>query len=241
MKGVILAGGLGSRLHPLTKITNKHLLPIYDKPMVYYSVETLVDAGIEDIIIVCGGNHAGEFLRLLGNGNQFGLKKLNYTYQEKEGGIAEALYLTREFVGNDRIVVLLGDNIFEKSVKQYVNEFQDQERGARIILTEVENPTEYGTAKLSGDKIEEIIEKPETPPSNLIVTGLYMYDSSVFEVIETLSPSSRGELEITDVNNTYLGKGILEYSILEGWWADAGSSIEAYYQAIKKVREKIYK
>jgi len=238
MKGVVLAGGLGTRLHPLTKITNKHLLPVYDEPMIYYPIKALVEAGIEDIMIVCGGNHAGEFLRLLGNGREFGLKHLNYTYQEKEGGIAEALGLCEHFVDGDKVVVFLGDNIIGESLVDAVREFEKQDSGARILLKEVEDPRDYGVARFDEEgNIVEIIEKPEEPPSNYAVVGIYMYDSEVFDIIKTLKPSARGELEITDVNNAYLRKGKLKYSILQGFWADAGASIEAYYQTIKVVRE----
>jgi len=238
MKGVVLAGGLGTRLHPLTKITNKHLLPVYDEPMIYYPIKALVEAGIEDIMIVCGGNHAGEFLRLLGNGKEFGLKHLNYTYQEKEGGIAEALGLCEHFVDGDKVVVFLGDNIIGESLVDAVREFEKQDSGARILLKEVEDPRDYGVARFDEKgNIIEIIEKPEEPPSNYAVVGIYMYDSEVFDIIKTLEPSARGELEITDVNNAYLRKGKLKYSILQGFWADAGASIEAYYQTIRVVRE----
>ena len=175
MKGVILAGGTGSRLFPLTKVTNKHLLPVYDRPMIYYPIEALVNAGIRDIMIVTGGESAGEFLRLLGNGREFGLKHLNYTYQEKPGGIAQALALTQDFVGSDRFVVILGDNIIQKSIRPAVAEFERQARGARILLAEVENPQSYGVARLDGDRIVEIIEKPEDPPSNWAVIGIYLY------------------------------------------------------------------
>ena len=238
MKGVVLAGGLGTRLHPLTKITNKHLLPVYDEPMIYYPIKALVEAGIEDIMIVCGGNHAGEFLRLLGNGREFGLKHLNYTYQEKEGGIAEALGLCEHFVDGDKVVVFLGDNIIGESLVDAVREFEKQDSGARILLKEVEDPRDYGVARFDEEgNIVEIIEKPKDPPSNYAVVGIYMYDSEVFDIIKTLKPSARGELEITDVNNAYLRRGKLKYSILKGFWADAGASIEAYYQTIRVVRE----
>lgn len=238
MKGIVLAGGLGSRLNPLTKITNKHLLPVYDEPMIYYPIKSLLDAGITDIIIVCGGNHAGEFLRLLGNGAEFGLKHLNYTYQQNEGGIAEALGLCEHFVEDDKMVVFLGDNIIGQSLKGFVEEFEKQEGGARILLKEVPDPSDYGVVKFGANgEIVEIIEKPSRPPSNFAVVGIYMYDPWVFDIIKTLKPSPRGELEITDVNNLYLKAGKLKYSILDGFWADAGASIEAYYQTISIVRE----
>ncbi len=223
LKGVILAGGLGSRLSPLTKITNKHLLPIYCKPMIYYPIETLVDAGITDILIVTGGAHAGEFLRLLGNGARFGLNHINYTYQEGEGGIAEALKLARHFADNDKIVVMLGDNLIEKSIKYQVDEFRRQTSGARILLKKVGDPHRFGVVGFKGKKISSIVEKPRKPKSDYAVTGIYMYDSQVFNIIETLKPSRRGELEITDVNNAYLKMGELEYSVLDGWWTDAGT------------------
>ncbi len=223
LKGIILAGGLGKRLYPLTKITNKHLLPVYGKPMIYYPIQTLVDAGIKDILIVTGGMHAGEFLRLLGNGKEFGLKHINYTYQEGEGGIAEALKLAEHFADNDRIAVILGDNIIEKSIKKAVDDFCKQPCGARILLKEVEDPQRFGVAELKGEKILGIEEKPKRPKSSYAVTGIYMYDNEVFKIIKTLKPSGRGELEITDVNNAYIKKGNLSYSILDGWWTDAGT------------------
>ena len=223
MKGIILAGGLGTRLYPLTKITNKHLLPVYDKPMIYYPLTTLVDAGITEIMIVTGGDHAGNFLRLLGNGYEFGLKGINYAYQEKEGGIAEALGLAEHFADGDKIVVILGDNIIEKSIKDQVQEFAGQSSGGRVLLKEVDNPERFGVVEFDEDKIVGIEEKPKKPKSNSIVTGIYMYDAQVFDFIKTLDPSDRGELEITDVNNMYLKKGELEYSNLDGWWTDAGT------------------
>ncbi len=227
MKGVILAGGLGTRLRPLTKITNKHLLPIYDKPMIYYPIEAMVNAGIHDILIVCGGNHAGEFLRLLGNGKEFGLPHLNYTYQEGEGGIADALSLTRYFVGDDKVAVMLGDNIIEKNFRQAVDDFEKQEKGAKILLKEVPNPKPYGVAEVKDGQVLGIEEKPANPKSNLAVIGIYMYDSNVFKIVEKLEPSARGELEITDVNNAYIQRGEMTYSILDGWWGDAGESFES--------------
>jgi len=230
MKGVILAGGLGTRLHPLTKITNKHLLPIYDRPMIYYPIETLVRAGINDILIVTGGNHAGDFLKLLGNGKDFGLRHLNYTYQEGEGGIADALSLTEYFADGQPIVVILGDNIFQSDITKAVRNFRHQGEGAKILLKEVDDPQRFGVAELEGDKIVRIVEKPKIPKSNLIVTGIYMYDSRVFDFIRTLVPSQRGELEITDVNNAYIKTGQMTYEILEGWWTDAGT-FESLYRA----------
>ena len=223
IKGVILAGGLGTRLYPLTKITNKHLLPVYGKPMIYYPIQTLVDAGIKDILIVTGGVHAGEFLRLLGDGAEFGLNHINYTYQEGEGGIAEALRLARHFADKDRIIVILGDNIIEKNIKGAVEEFKKQQRGARILLKKVEDPGRFGVAEFKGKKIVSIEEKPKKPKSDYAVTGIYMYDERVFDIIKTLKPSRRGELEITDVNNAYIKRGELEYSMLDGWWTDSGT------------------
>jgi glucose-1-phosphate thymidylyltransferase len=223
MKGVILAGGLGTRMQPLTRITNKHLLPIYNKPMIYYPVETLVDAGITDILIVTGGRHAGEFLRLLGNGAEFGLKHINYTYQEGEGGIAQALGLAEHFAAGEKIVVMLGDNIVEKPIKKYVDEFRVQPPGGRILLKKVEDPERFGVASFRGKRIVSIDEKPKRPKSDYAVTGIYMYDERVFDIIKALKPSRRGELEITDVNNAYLKRGELEYSILDGWWTDCGT------------------
>ena len=223
MKGIILAGGLGKRLHLLTKITNKHLLPIYSKPMIYYPIQTLVDAGIEDILIVTGGRHAGEFLRLLGNGAEFGLKHINYTYQEGEGGIADALGLAKHFADGDKIVVILGDNIIEKDIRRPVEEFKKQPKGAKIILKKVADPERFGVVEFKGKRIASIAEKPKRPKSDYAVIGIYMYDHQVFDIIKTLVPSKRGELEITDVNNAYLKKGELTYNILSGWWTDSGT------------------
>lgn len=230
MKGVILAGGLGTRLHPLTKITNKHLLPIYDRPMIYYPIEKLVRAGITDILIVTGGNHAGDFLKLLGNGKDFGLRHLNYTYQEGEGGIADALSLTEYFAEGQPIIVILGDNIFQGDITKGVRNFRHQGEGAKVLLKEVEDPQRFGVAELEGDKIVRIVEKPQIPKSNLIVTGVYMYDNRVFDFIKSLVPSERGELEITDVNNAFIKSGQMTYEILDGWWTDAGT-FESLYRA----------
>ena len=223
MKGIILAGGLGTRLYPLTKVINKHLLPVYDKPMIYYPVETLITAGIRDILIVTGGNHAGEFLRLIGNGKEFGLQHVNYTYQEGEGGIAEALGLARHFCEDEKMVVILGDNIIEKNIIRAVEEFEQQPRGARILLKEVPDPERFGVAELDGDRVKRIVEKPRKPKSNLAVVGIYFYDSQVFSFIDQLEPSGRGELEVTDVNNMYMKRGELRYGMLDGWWTDAGT------------------
>lgn len=230
MKGVILAGGLGTRLHPLTKITNKHLLPIYDQPMIYYPLRTLVEAGINDILLVTGGNNAGDFLKLLGNGKEFGLKHLNYTYQEGEGGIAEALGLAEYFSEGDSVIVILGDNIIEKSIKIAVENFKQQGDGAKILLKEVEDPQRFGVAELDGEKVVNIVEKPKQPKSNLIVIGVYMYDSEVFNIIKTLKPSERAELEITDVNNRYIQDNKMTFEVLDGWWTDAGT-FESLYRA----------
>lgn len=223
MKGVVLAGGLGTRLLPLTRVTNKHLLPVYNKPMIFYPIQTLVDAGIKDIMIVTGGNNAGDFLRLLGNGEDFGLHQLHYTYQKTEGGIAHALALAEPFVGKDKVVVILGDNFTQSSIKKAVDDFEKQDCGAKIFLKEVSNPQEFGVAVVENGKVKEIIEKPKVPPTNYAVIGIYMYDSDVFNICKTLKPSERGELEITDVNNEYIRRGTMTYEFLEGWWADCGS------------------
>jgi glucose-1-phosphate thymidylyltransferase len=223
MKGIILAGGLGSRLRPLTKVTNKHLLPVFDKPMIYYPLETLVDAGITDIMIVTGGNNAGEFLRLLGNGKEFGLQQINYAYQEGEGGIAEALSYAEYFADDDLICVALGDNLVEKSIRPYVERFIQIGKGAKILLKEVEDPQRFGVAELDGKRVIRIEEKPAVPKSRYAVTGIYMYDYDVFDIVRTLKPSGRGELEITDVNNAYIERGLMTYDILDGWWTDAGT------------------
>ncbi len=223
MKGVILAGGLGTRLFPLTKVTNKHLLPVYDKPMIYYPIQTLINAGIDDILIVTGGNSAGDFLKLLGNGKEFGLRHINYTYQEGEGGIAEALRLAEFFAAGDKVCVVLGDNIIEKNIRKAVEAFQTQKGGAKILLKEVPDPQRFGVAALEGDRIVSVEEKPKEPKSNYAVIGIYLYDGAVFDIIKTLRPSGRGELEITDVNNRYIKEGLMTWDLLEGWWTDAGT------------------
>jgi glucose-1-phosphate thymidylyltransferase len=223
MKGVILAGGLGTRLYPLTKVTNKHLLPVFDKPMIYYPIQTLINAGIDDILIVTGGNHAGDFLKLLGNGKEFGLKHMNYTYQEGEGGIAEALSLAEFFAAGEKICVVLGDNLIEKNIRKAVQAFQIQGEGAKILLKEVPDPRRFGVPDLKGDQVISIEEKPENPKSKYAVVGIYLYDARVFDMIKDLKPSQRGELEITDVNNRYIEKGMMTWDILEGWWTDAGT------------------
>ena len=223
MKGVVLAGGLGSRLYPLTKVTNKHLLPVYREPMIYYPIKILLNAGIRDILIVTGGNNAGDFLRLLGNGTEFGLRHLNYTYQEGEGGIAAALSLAEFFADNGKIVVVLGDNIIEGNIARAVAAFAQQEQGARILLKEVPDPQRFGVPVFAGNTIVRIDEKPTNPASSYAVTGIYMYDRRVFDFIKSLQPSARGELEITDVNNFYIREGTLQWDLLEGWWTDAGT------------------
>ncbi len=232
MKGVILAGGLGTRLYPLTKVTNKHLLPVYNKPMIYYPIQCLINAGITDIQIVTGGNSAGHFLQLLGNGSEFGLQDLSYTYQQGEGGIADALKLAEHFVEGDKVVVVLGDNIIQGNIKRAAGDFFTQPSGAKLILKEVPDPERFGVASVDGDKITRIVEKPEKPESNLAVTGIYFYDGEVFEIAKTLKPSNRGELEITDVNNHYLERGDLTWETLHGWWTDAGT-VESLYRATK--------
>jgi glucose-1-phosphate thymidylyltransferase len=223
MKGVILAGGLGTRLHPLTRVTNKHLLPVFDKPMIFYPIQTLVNAGITDILLVSGGQDAGDFLRLLGNGKDFGLKHINYTYQEGEGGIADALRLAEHFADKQKICVVLGDNLIETNILAARGRFENQERGAHIILKEVPDPERFGVPVFDSDRIVRIEEKPQAPKSRFAVIGIYMYDETVFDRIRNLKPSGRGEFEITDVNNQYLEEGTLTYSILEGWWTDAGT------------------
>lgn len=223
MKGVVLAGGTGSRLFPLTKITNKHLLPIYDKPMIYYPIQTLVDAGIDDILIVTGGRNAGDFLRLLANGKQFGNIHLDYTYQEGEGGIAEALGLAHHFGAGHRLCVILGDNIIESSIRTAVDDFRRQPAGAKILLKEVPDAERFGVAEIEGGRIVGIEEKPKTPKSNLAVTGIYLYDETIFDKVQKLKRSERGELEITDVNNAYIAEGTMSFGHLDGWWTDAGT------------------
>lgn len=231
MKGVVLAGGLGTRLRPLTSITNKHLLPVYDQPMIFYPLQKLAEAGIKEIMLVTGGNSAGDFLRLLGDGSKFGLNTLNYAYQVNEGGIAEAIGLTRTFVGKDKFVVILGDNILEDSLAEKVAAFENQKEGARILLKRVDNPSDYGVAELEGTRVISIEEKPEKPRSSYAVIGVYMFDNFAFEIIDSLEPSARGELEVTDINNAYLKENKLHADIIDGWWADSGCSIEGLLQA----------
>ena len=236
MKGVILAGGLGTRLDPLTRITNKHLLPVYDRPMIYYPIEALVNAGITDILIVTGGPSAGDFLRLLGNGKEFGLKHINYTYQEGEGGIAEALHLAEHFADGQKLCVMLGDNIIEGNIIRDAEAFSRQPQGARILLKDVPDAQRFGVAEIAGDRIVGIEEKPARPRSNYAVTGIYMYDASVFEKIKLLRPSDRNELEITDVNNLFIQEGAMTWGLLEGWWTDAGT-IDSLLRATNLVAE----
>ncbi|MCO6512357.1 MAG: NTP transferase domain-containing protein [Aridibacter famidurans] len=236
MKGVVLAGGLGSRLHPLTKVTNKHLLPVYDRPMIYYPIQTLINAGIDDIMIVTGGNSAGDFLKLLGNGKDFGLKHLDYTYQEGEGGIADALSLVEHFADEGPVCVVLGDNIIEGNIRQAADDYRAQGGGAKILLKEVPDPQRFGVPELDGDRVLRIEEKPQAPKSDYAVIGVYFYDSTVFEVISGLEPSARGELEITDVNNHYIDEGTMTWNELDGWWTDAGT-FESLLRATNLVAE----
>jgi glucose-1-phosphate thymidylyltransferase len=237
MKGIVLAGGTGSRLHPLTRVTNKHLLPIYNKPMIYYPLQTLVDAGINDILIVTGGSSAGDFLRLLRNGKDFGLQQLNFAYQEGERGIADALRLAEYFARGEKICVILGDNIIEDCILPAKQKFEKQERGAKVLLKEVSDPGRFGVPVFEQDRIIRIEEKPKSPASSYAVTGVYFYDSTVFERIRTLQPSGRQEYEITDVNNSYIQQNQLTHEIMEGWWTDAGT-FESLWRANNLVREK---
>ncbi|OGY49244.1 MAG: spore coat protein [Candidatus Buchananbacteria bacterium RIFCSPHIGHO2_02_FULL_39_17] len=237
MKGIILAGGTGSRLDPLTRVTNKHLLPIYDRPMIYYPIQTLVKAGITDIMIVSGKGHAGQFLELLQSGKELGAK-FSYGVQEEAGGIAQALAVCQDFADNDKIVVMLGDNILQNDISNAVKDFEKQDKGSKIFLKEVENPKSFGVAQIAGDKIIEIEEKPKNPKTNLAVIGVYLYDSQVWQVIKTLKPSGRGELEITDVNNFYVKKGEMTFEILRGWWGDGGESFDSLLAAGNLVAKK---
>jgi len=223
LKGIVLAGGLGTRLRPLTIVTNKHLLPVHNQPMIYYPIQTLVNAGIRDIMIVTGGNSAGDFLKLLGNGRTFGLQHLNYTYQEGEGGIAEALSLAEHFAAGEPVCVILGDNIIERNICQAVRAYRHQGGGAKILLKHVPDPQRFGVPKLEGRRVVRIEEKPITPPSEYAVVGIYMYDTEVFDIVRTLKPSARGELEITDVNNAYIERDEISWDELQGWWTDAGT------------------
>lgn len=242
MKGVILAGGTGSRLFPLTKVTNKHLLPVYDKPMIYYPLECMAKAGIEEVMLVTGGNNAGEFVRLLGNGHEFGLKHLTYTYQDGAGGIAQALGLCERYVDGEPIMLILGDNVLEYSITDAADNFRQQldqhdNRGAKILLAGVENPRAYGVAELRDGKVVGIEEKPQNPKSNKAVIGIYFYDGHVFDIVKTLRPSQRGELEITDVNNAYIEQGLMTADEVKGWWGDCGENLDFYHKACCKIAE----
>ncbi|MCC7351790.1 MAG: NTP transferase domain-containing protein [Phycisphaerales bacterium] len=237
MKGVILAGGTGSRLFPLTKVTNKHLLPVYDKPMIYYPLECMAKAGIEEVLLVTGGNNSGDFIRLLGNGHEFGFKNLNYTYQDGAGGIAQALGLAERFADGDSICLILGDNILEYSIRENVRRFRHQGQGAKILLAKVENPKAYGVAEMDGERVVRIVEKPKEPKSNMAVIGIYFYDSKVFEIVKTLKPSARNELEITDVNNAYIDRGEMTADTVNGFWADAGENIDFYLKACNAIAQ----
>ena len=242
IKGVVLAGGLGSRLYPLTSITNKHLLPVWDKPMVYYPIKTLVDAVIRDVMIVTGGNNAGDFLRLLGNGKELGLKHIEYAYQKGEGGIADALRLTEDFIDGNKSVIVLGDNIIEKSIKKFVDRFKQQDSGGRILIKKVPDPERFGVVEFNKKKnrIIKIAEKPKKPKTHYAVTGIYMYDGRVFDIVKSLKPSARGELEITDVNNAYIKHGQMEYDVLSGFWTDSGT-FESLLRASNLVARKSLK
>lgn len=246
MKGIITAGGTGSRLYPLTKVTNKHLLPVYDRPMIYYPIQTLLTAGIEDILIICGKGHAGDFLELLSDGSAFfddvrkidgpdafeGRRlRLSYIVQEQAGGIAQAISLAQDFSDNEQIVVILGDNIIEDDISPGAEAFKRQKMGAKIYLKEVTHPERSGIAEIECDRVVRILEKPMNPPSNLAVVGIYMYDDQVWNIIKDLMPSARGELEITDVNNVYIDKGIMTFERLKGWWGDGGESFDSLRQA----------
>ena len=237
MKGVILAGGTGSRLFPITKVTNKHLLPVYDKPMIYYPLECMARAGIDEVMLVTGGNNSGDFIRLLGNGHEFGLKSLNYTYQEGAGGIAQALGLAEHFAAGQSICLILGDNIVEYTIREAARRFRHQGEGAKILLSQVENPQAYGVAEIDGDRVKRIVEKPKQDIGNWAVIGIYFYDGRVFDIIKTLKPSARNELEITDVNNAYIRKGQMTADPVRGFWADAGENIDFYLRACVTVAE----
>jgi glucose-1-phosphate thymidylyltransferase len=235
LKGVVLAGGTGSRLLPLTKVTNKHLLAVGRKPMIYYPIEKLLSAGIKDILIVTGIEHMGDVVNLLGSGREFGCR-FTYKVQDQAGGIAQAIGLARNFVGSDRFAVILGDNIFQADIKSYADKFMAQKQGARVLLKEVEDPERFGIAEVADDKVLNIEEKPEKPKSNYAITGIYFYDSNVFDMIKTLKPSDRGELEVTDINNLYIDKGTLEYNLLDGWWTDAGT-----FESLQRANNLVYK
>lgn len=237
MRGIILAGGNGSRLKPLTNVVNKHLLPVWNKPMIYYPIQSMVNSGITDILLVCGGQNAGDFLRILGNGSEFGLKHIAYTYQKEPGGIAHALALAEDWTDGDSICVMLGDNILQNSFHEAVEEFNNHPVGARIFITYNDRPEWYGVVALDGDNVKEIVEKPKKPKSNNVAIGLYMYDSNVWKMLKSLKPSKRNELEITDLNNFYLKAGKLRASKITGYWGDAGESIDTYLNTCIKVRE----
>ncbi len=236
MKGIVLAGGLGSRLRPLTSVTNKHLLPVFNQPMIYYPIQTLVNAGITDIMIVTGGNSAGDFLKLLGNGKAFGLNHLNYTYQEGEGGIADALALCEHFAAGAPVCVVLGDNIIEGNILAAVSAYREQGGGAKILLKRVPDPERFGVPVLDGPRVVRIEEKPREPKSEYAVIGIYMYDGEVYDIVRTLKPSGRGELEITDVNNAYIERDQMTWDELAGWWTDAGT-FESLQRASNLVAE----
>jgi len=238
MKGIVLAGGIGSRLYPLTRVTNKHLLPVYDKPMIFYPLQTLVDAGIRDILIVTGGQNAGDFLRLLQNGKEFGLQQLSFAYQEGEAGIADALRLAEPWAKGDKICVVLGDNIIESDVRDAASSFDQQDEGAMVMLKEVPDPERFGVPVIENGCIVRIEEKPKKPLSSYAVIGIYFYDGTVFDRIRGLKPSGRGEYEITDINNSYIAEGTLRHTLLEGWWTDAGT-FESLWHASNMVREKV--
>jgi glucose-1-phosphate thymidylyltransferase len=237
MKGVILGGGTGSRLLPLTKVTNKHLLPVYDKPMIFYPIECMAKAGIDEVLLVTGGNNAGEFIRLLGNGREFGLKNLNYTYQDGAGGIAQALGLAEHFAAGESICLILGDNILEYTIGEAARKFRHQGQGAKILLSQVANPKAYGVAEMDGERVARIVEKPKEPKSNWAVTGIYFYDKNVFDIVTKLKPSARNELEITDVNNAYIDRGEMTADKVYGFWADAGENIDFYLKACNTVAQ----
>ncbi len=237
MKGVILGGGTGSRLHPLTKVTNKHLLPVYNRPMIYYPIECLVKSGIDEILLVTGGENAGDYLRLLGNGKELGVKNLHYTYQEAATGIAGALSLAEDFADGGPICLVLGDNILEYVIKHSVEAYKMKPAGARILLAQVQNPQAYGVAEIEGDRVVNIIEKPKNPKTNWAVIGIYFYDNTVFDYVRKLTPSARGELEITDVNNYFIKAGRMAFDKVEGWWADAGENIDFYLQSCLRVSQ----
>jgi glucose-1-phosphate thymidylyltransferase len=238
MKGIVLAGGIGTRLYPLTRVTNKHLLPVYDKPMIFYPLQTLVDAGIRDILIVTGGQNAGDFLRLLQNGKEFGLQQLSFAYQEGEAGIADALRLAEPWAKGDKICVVLGDNIIEGDIREAASAFEQLEKGAMVMLKEVPDPERFGVPVFEQGRIVRIEEKPKKPLSSYAVIGIYFYDGTVFDRIRTLEPSGRGEYEITDINNSYIADGTLKHTIQEGWWTDAGT-FESLWHASNMVRDKV--